>query len=74
MSKDTTNSNEATLEAQRAEANHDHHPDRGPTGDEDERAERYQSEQSDDDKNRVGEHEREMAERGVNQKGEGRID
>jgi len=59
--------NDATKAAERAEAKRPPESDRMPTEDEETEAERHSI---DDD---VREHEREMAERGARQKGEGRI-
>ena len=67
MTMEPERPNDATREAERQEAKRQAGSDRMPTEDEAREAER----QSIDDD--VREHEREMAERGARQKGEGRI-
>ena len=67
MTMDPERPNDATRAAERADAQRQSGPDREPTEDEARDAEQ----QSIDDE--VREHEREMAERGARQEGEGRI-
>jgi hypothetical protein len=64
---DRTNPSPETRAAERDEADAAHEPDRAPTPEEEQAA----AENSLDPE--VVAHEKEMAERGVNQKGEGRI-
>ena len=67
MSMEPERPNDETRAAERAEAEREAGPDRMPTEDEERVAER----QSIDDD--VREHEKDMAERGARQRGEGRI-
>lgn len=62
-----TQPDDATREAERAEADADARPDRMPTADEEQAVE---GRKVDPD---VRKHEEEMAERGANQQGEGRV-
>jgi hypothetical protein len=64
---DKTNPSSETRAAEREEAGAAHEPDRAPTPEEEQAAE-----QNSLDPETI-EHEKEMAERGVNQQGEGRI-
>jgi hypothetical protein len=64
---DRTKPDAETRAAEREEAKAPHAPDREPTGDEAAAAEVLELDPE------VAEHEREMAERGKDQKGEGRI-
>jgi hypothetical protein len=64
---DRTKPDAETRAAEREEAKAPHTPDREPTGDEAEAADAHQPDPE------VATHEREMAERGKDQKGEGRI-
>lgn len=68
MSEQPTRPNAETREAERAEAERGAGADRQPTPEEEARAESLPPLDPD-----VVEHERDMAERGVNQQGEGRI-
>jgi hypothetical protein len=70
MTDDRTRPNDTTREAERAEAAAPHEPDHMPTPDEERRAEEGAR---DVDLETTADHEREMAERGVNQQGEGRL-
>lgn len=70
MADQPTRPDRATRDAEEDEAKAEHRPDRPPSNDEEEAAERA-AEHADPE---VAEHYGEMAERGVNQKGEGRID
>jgi hypothetical protein len=67
MSEQPTRPNDETRATEREDADRRAGADRQPTPDEEQRAE---SESLDPE---VAEHEREMAERGANQKGEGRL-
>jgi hypothetical protein len=67
MPDEPTRPNRETRAAERDEAQTTAHADREPTPEEEERAEELTLDPE------VVEHEQEMAERGVNQKGEGRI-
>ena len=60
---------QATKDAERQEAKTDHEPDRMPTSEEEQAAERAGGPSEETRKDY-----KEMAERGANQKGEGRID
>jgi hypothetical protein len=76
--KDTTMENEvepdeATVDAERAEATHAHTADRAPTGEEEAAAERSADELAADSTS-VAEHEKEMTDIGAHVKGEGSID
>jgi hypothetical protein len=62
-----TKPDEQTRSAERAEADEEHAPDRMPTPDEERRAEEHEADTS------VAAHAKEMAERGKNQQGEGRV-
>jgi hypothetical protein len=64
---DKTNPSPETRAAEREEAGAAHEPDRAPTAEEEQAAARNSLDPE------TVEHEKEMAERGVNQKGEGRI-
>jgi hypothetical protein len=64
---DQTKPSAETRAAEREEAKAPHEPDREPTGDEASAAEVLELDPE------VAQHEREMAERGKDQKGEGRI-
>jgi len=64
---DPTRPDEATREAERAEADTPARPDEMPTPEEERRADKGKVDPS------VREHAEEMAERGANQKGEGRV-
>ena len=64
---DHTRPTDNTREAEREEARTPAQADREPTKEEEERAERLKSDP------KVSEHYEEMAERGANQKGEGRL-
>ncbi len=67
MANDHTHPNAETRAAEAAEARAAHEPDRAPTPEEEDLASRHDLDPS------VPAHERDMAERGVKQKGEGRI-
>ncbi|HZT67907.1 MAG TPA: hypothetical protein VFA11_19110 [Acidimicrobiales bacterium] len=67
MAGDHTRPSDATRQAEADAARADHDADRPPTSEEARRAEEHRTDPS------VAEHERDMAERGVSQKGEGRI-
>ena len=67
MSKSPSRLTQKTRDAERREANADHAADRDPTPEEDERADQLEPDAE------VAEHEREMAERGAHQQGEGRL-
>ena len=74
MAEDTQ-PDESTADADEREAQAAHTADRPPTEDESAAADRAREDRSvSGDQQAVGEHFREMAERGVGQKGEGRID
>jgi hypothetical protein len=66
-SPEPTRPNDRTRQAEREDAHTTAHADREPTADEEERAERQQLDPD------VAEHEKEMDERGAQQKGEGRL-
>jgi hypothetical protein len=72
MSPSENQPNEQTRTAEKSEAQDAHVADRGPSPEEEEVAERFESTRSDADRADVAKHEREMAERGAHQKGEGR--
>jgi hypothetical protein len=67
VAKDSTRPNEQTREAERAEASVHAGADRMPTPEEEATADTLEGDP------KVSEHEQEMAQRGANQKGEGRI-
>ena len=67
MSESPTRPTQKTRDAERREANAEHAADRAPTPEEDERADTLEPDAE------VAEHEREMAERGAHQEGEGRL-
>ena len=67
MAEAPTNPSRETRAAERDEADAPHTADRPPTGEEAELAERNPADPA------VAEHEREMAERGAHQQGEGRV-
>ncbi len=67
MSDQPTRPNSETRDAEREEADRRAGADRAPTADEAERADAHTADPD------VAEHEREMAERGANQEGEGRL-
>jgi len=67
MSEQPTRPNAETRAAEREEADRGAVADREPTTDEAERADAHRADPD------VAEHEREMAERGANQEGEGRL-
>jgi len=65
--EETTRPSRATRESERDEADAPHQADRAPTTDEERLAEQHRASPE------VSEHERDMAERGADQPGEGRI-
>jgi hypothetical protein len=67
MSEQPTRPNAETRDAERAEGDRRAGADRAPTSDEAERADAHAPNPD------VADHEREMAERGANQEGEGRL-
>jgi hypothetical protein len=67
MSNDRTRPSDATRDAEREEAKREHVADRPATGDEEREAELHAPDAD------VSKHEREMAERGAHQDGEGRL-
>ena len=67
MDERPTRPSDETRGAEAQEARHEHAADRPPTAEEEERAEELELDPE------VAEHEREMAERGAHQEGEGRI-
>ncbi len=69
-----TEPDEQTLDAERAEARRDHGPDRSGDPGSETAGENAAASLSEDDRERVRRHEQEMAERGVHQEGEGKID
>lgn len=69
-----TDPDQRTEQAERDEAARTHSADRPGSPDEDKAAEEATSALSDADRERIREHEREMAERGVRQEGEGKIE
>jgi len=72
---ETTRPDEGTRRTEEEDAAHDHLAGRPPTGDEAQAAERAAGDPNlSGDQAEVAEHYREMTERGVDQKGEGRID
>jgi hypothetical protein len=66
--------NDSTRQAEEEEAKSPHVSDREPTAEEEEAASEYTSRRSEETDKSVAEHEQEMTERGVHQKGEGRIE
>ena len=74
MSTSESRPDKPTRDAERAEAGRAHVADRDPTPEEEEVATHHESERSNDEARSVADHEREMAERGVKQQGEGRIE
>jgi hypothetical protein len=62
-----TRPSDATRDAERDDAEVGSHADREPTKDEEERAEKIEADPE------VADHEKEMAERGAHQEGEGRL-
>jgi hypothetical protein len=68
-----TEPNEATVEAERAEAGEAHAADRPPTGEEESAAERS-AEEFKDDRAEVAAHYEEMSDIGAHAEGEGKID
>jgi len=69
-----TQPDEATVEAERSEADRSHISDREGTREEEDRAEDNLAHLSPEDRERVADHEREMAARGAHQAGEGKIE
>jgi hypothetical protein len=67
MTDDRTRPDQATRAAERAEASAPHRPDRMPTPEEEDAADELTLNED------VAAHEREMAERGARQQGEGRL-
>lgn len=65
--RDHTRPTDETVDEEEAEARHEHEPDRPPTPEEEEAADKQGSGPS------VAGHEKEMQERGAHQKGEGRL-
>ena len=63
-----------TRDAERAEAKAGHDADRAATPEEEEVADEAAGVESEEERRSVADHERDMAERGVHQKGEGRIE
>lgn len=74
MANHDSKPDKATKDAEKAEGDSKHVADRAATGDEDEKADEALAAESDEERASVAKHEKEMAERGVQQKGEGRID
>ena len=74
MSSAENRPSEATRKAEQSEAREPHVPDREPTRDEEEAADASLSGLSTEERQSVAAHEREMAERGARQKGEGRLE
>jgi hypothetical protein len=74
MSPSTPRPDETTREAERAEAGKAHVADRAANLEEEEKAAEHEASRSLDEATSVAEHEREMAARGADQKGEGRIE
>ena len=74
MAQSSSKPDDKTLEAQRREAARSHTADRAGTHDEEVAARERESSLTDQQRRRVREHEREMGERGVHQRGEGRIE
>jgi hypothetical protein len=72
MSSPDSEPSEQTRTAEESEAHDAHVPDRAPTPEEEEEAERFEASRSDEERREVAEHEKDMAERGAHQKGEGR--
>ena len=70
---DTTNPDDATREAERAEAKAEHTADRPPSGDEEAAADRAR-ETFAEDREKVEEHYEEMSDIGAHVKGEGAIE
>jgi hypothetical protein len=69
-----TEPDEATEQAERDDAQQAHRADRPGSPEEDQAADEATAGLSKDDRERVREHEREMAERGAEQQGEGKIE
>jgi hypothetical protein len=74
MARQETNPNQSTRDAERAEGRKDHLADREGTTDENAAADEAESKLSEAERAAVAQHEREMAERGARQKGEGRVE
>jgi hypothetical protein len=73
MANQDAKPDQETRDAEKAEFGRDHVADRAATGDEEEMADEALAEESDAERASVAQHEKEMAERGAHQKGEGRI-
>ncbi len=71
---DQATPNDATAEADRQESASEHRADRAPNSEEEAAAERSRNDPELGDMERVGENYREMAQRGAEDQGEGRLD
>lgn len=74
MAPQDTSPDRATRDAEKLQAKSEHAADRPATDEEQAAADAALDQQTEADRTSVAEHERDMAERGTHQKGEGRIE